>query len=177
MYESIPGLAQLVPGKTWLSIDVSSLQRAAGQDPSTLGSISNPSEMLRVLAQQGNTVAPLGSSSIGGVDVQGYSVTFDPSSIKSRLAHAPSWMQQALTAVNFQDLKLNVFVDGSGLLRRMTMHMKLAAASAGAVSADVSLDFSDLGTPVSVSAPPADQVVGFEQFVQAAQGAASSSSP
>ena len=176
LYESIPGLDQLAPGKSWISIDTSSLQQAAGQSPSAAGVGNNPAAMLRLLAQQGNTVVPLGPSTAGGVAVQGYSVTINASAIKSKLdqGRLPSWMQQALANVNFQDMRLKVFVDDAGLLRRMAIHMALTSTSNGSFTIDVALDFSDYGTPVNVTAPPSDQVVSFQDFLQAAQQAGGS---
>jgi hypothetical protein len=178
-YLNIPGLDQLVPGKSWISIDFSALQQASSQNPGTMGATNNPSAMLRVLAQQGNTVVPLGSSTVDGVAVQGYSVTFNAASIRSHLnqGHLPSWMQQALSNVNFEGMGAKVFVDDPGLLRRMTVHMTMTAGSSGPVTMDESLDFSDYGTPVSVSAPPPDQVLSFEQFLQDAQQQGARSGP
>ena len=72
------------------------------------------------------------------------------------------------------DTNLKVFVDGSGLLRRMSIGLTETVGSSGTISVDESLDFSDYGSPVDVSAPPSDQVVSFQQFLQdaeAAQGA------
>jgi len=178
VYEQIPGIDQVVPGKSWVSIDLSSLGAAGGQSASSLGTGNNPAAMLRILAQQGNTVVPLGSSSIDGTSVQGYLVTLNAATIKSRLQSAklPSWMTGALSHVNIQDTTLKVYVDGAGLLRRFDVGLTESAASAGKVVVDESLDFSNYGTPVNVSAPPPDQVVSFEQFLQAAEAAAGGSS-
>ncbi|HLI72706.1 MAG TPA: hypothetical protein VKU86_02420, partial [Acidimicrobiales bacterium] len=145
------------------------------QDPSNVQAMGNPSLMLHMLAQQGNTVVPVGASSVDGVDVQEYSVTVDTARLKSRLENLPSWMQQALSQVRFGDVSMKVYVDGAGLLRRMTEHVSMAVASGGTVSIDVSLDFSDFGVPVSVTAPPADQVVSMQEFLQAAQSPLSQS--
>jgi uncharacterized NAD(P)/FAD-binding protein YdhS len=113
------------------------------------------------------------------VDVQGYSVTINAQKIQSKLSQGrlPAWLQQALSNVNFQDIRLKVFVDDAGLLRRMSEHIALTVASSGSLAMDVSLDFSDYGTAVSVTAPPPDQVVSFQDFLQAAQQRGGSSAP
>jgi hypothetical protein len=49
-----------------------------------------------------------------------------------------------------------------------------ATASGLSVSAAISIDFSNYGTTVSVTAPPADEVAPFQSFLQAA-GASQSS--
>lgn len=170
VYESIPGLDQVVPGKSWVSIDLSSLSRVGAQDPDALGAGSNPTAILRVLGEEGNTVVPLGPSTVDGVSVQGYAVTIDPSAIKQRLAHAslPSWMQSLLSKVDFRTASVKVYVDGNGQLRRYTTVMSESVGSAGPVTMDVSMDLTDYGAPVTVTAPPADQVMSLQQLLQMA---------
>jgi hypothetical protein len=176
VYESIAGLDQLVPGKSWISVDLSSLATST-QSSGAIGTGNNPTAMLRLLAEQGNTVVPLGPSSIDGTAVQGYSVTLNVQRIKSQLADAnlPSWMTSALSQVNIESVTNDVYVDGTGLLRRFSVSLTENVTSAGTVTVDEGLDFSDYGAPVTVSAPPAAQVMTFEQFLQAAEAAGTSS--
>jgi hypothetical protein len=178
VYENIPGLDQVIPGKSWVSVDLSSLGDSTSQSPSSLGTGDNPTAMLRLLTQQGNTVVPLGSSTLDGTSVQGYSVTLDSSAIKAKLAQAklPSWMTSALSQVDIQNTTFKVYVDGAGLLRRMSVGFTMSAGSAGNVSVDETLDFSDYGSTVTVSAPPSDQVATLQQVLEAAQAASGSSS-
>lgn len=171
VYESIAGLDQLIPGKSWISLDVGSA--ATSQGPGAFSTGNNPTAMLRLLAQQGNTVVALGPSTIDGTSVQGYEVKLSAATIKAQLAKAklPSWMTSALREINIQNVANRVYVDGAGLLRRYTVSLTETTASTGKITVDESLDFSDYGTPVSVHAPPSDQVVTFQQFLQAAQAA------
>jgi hypothetical protein len=177
IYEQIPDLGQLIPGKSWISLDLSSLAASGGQSSSALGSGDNPTAMLRLLTQQGNTVVPLGSSTIGGTPVQGYSVTLDAAAIKAQLASAnlPSWMATALNQLNVQNTTLMVYVDGSGLLRRFSLDLTETVATTMKVTVDESLDFSDYGAAVNVTAPPPDQVASFGQFLQDAEAAGAGS--
>jgi hypothetical protein len=176
LYESIAGLDQLVPGKSWISIDLSSLV-ASSQNSGALGAGNNPTAMLRLLAEQGNTVVPLGTSTIDGTVVQGYSVKLNAANIKAQLAHAdlPSWMTAALSQINIESVTNNVYVDSAGLLRRYSVSLTESAPSKGTINLDESLDFSFYGSPVGVSAPPASQVMTFEQFLKAAEAAGPSS--
>ncbi len=176
VYESIAGLDQLVPGKSWISIDLGSLATSS-QSSSAFGTGNNPTAMLRLLAEQGNTVVPLGPSSIDGTAVQGYSVTLNVQRIKSQLAHAnlPSWMTSALSQVDIESVTNTVYVDGNGLLRRYSVSLTENVTSTGKITLDESLDFSDYGAAVTVSAPPAAQVMTFEQFLQAAEAAGTNS--
>ena len=177
IYEQIPGIGQLIPGKSWISLDLSSLGASSGQSSSALGSGDNPTAMLRLLTQQGNTVVPLGPSTIGGTSVQGYSVTLDAAAIKAQLAHAnlPSWMATALSQLNVQNTTLMAYIDSSGLLRRFSLDLTETVATSGKVTVDESLDFTDYGAPVNITAPPPDQVASFNQFVQGAEAAGADS--
>jgi hypothetical protein len=170
IYESVPGLSAIAPGKSWLSLDLSALQKEEAQDPSTSGLGSNPALMLQVLAHQGNTVVPLGPSTVDGVAVNGYSVTVDPSSVARQLKKAdlPSWMQQAAAGLKVHNLDLKVYVDSSGMLRSFETQSSETVPGAGTVSFNEALDFSDYGAPVTVTAPPASQVESFQQLLQAA---------
>ena len=178
IYESIQGLDQIVPGKSWIAIDISSLTTGS-QGSGALGTGNNPTAMLRLLALQGNKVTPLGSSTVDGVPVQGYSVKFNAATLKRQLARAnlPAWMASVVNTINIQSASNTVYVDGSGLLRRYSIKLSESAPSTGTVRLDESLDFSDYGTPVSVSAPPSNLVVSFTQFLQDAEAASANSSP
>jgi hypothetical protein len=177
IYEQIPGIGRLIPGKSWISLDLSSLGASGVRSPSALGTGDNPAAMLRLLTEEGNTVVPLGSSTIGGTPVQGYSVSLDPASIKAQLANAnlPAWMTTALSQVDVQNTTLKVFVDGSGLLRRFTLGLTETVSASVKVTVDENLDFSDYGAAVNVTAPPPDQVASFSQFLQDAQASGTTS--
>ncbi len=170
VYESLPGLGAVAPGKTWLSIDLSALQKEAAQDPSSGSLGSNPTVMLQMLAQQGNTVVALGPSTVDGSAVNGYSVTVNPARAEQQIkkANLPPWMEQAVAGLKVHDLRFKVYVDQSGLLRSMVSQVAESTGAAGNVSFSETLDFSDYGTPVTVTTPPASQVESFEQLLQAA---------
>ena len=173
MYMQIPGISQVESGKSWVSLDLSSIANQAGSGSAgALGSGGNPTATLQLLAQQGNTVTPIGSSTIDGVDVQGYQVTLSHAAIEAELAKAnlPSWIRQAASSVNIGDTSYKVYVDGQGLLRREAISMQISVSSQQA-AVSVQMDLTDYGAPVNVQAPPADQVVDFSHFLQDAQAA------
>jgi len=174
IYEQVPGLDQLIPGKSWISIDLSALQNAsASQDPSAQGIGADPSVMLRVLAQHGNTVVALGPSTLDGVAVNGYAVTVNTSAISQELKNdnLPSWMRQAVTGLKTQSFTMKVFVDNSNLLRSFELQMTESKQSTGPITIDETLGLSHYGSAVSVTSPPAGQIETFPQFLQAEQAA------
>lgn len=170
IYEGLPQIAELAPGKSWVSLDVSSLEQAAGQSAAS-GLGGNPLAMLHALALQGNQVADLGPATIDGESVQGYSVTLNHAVLGSEMANAdlPDWMKQAVSQVQVNGGGEKVYITNSGDLVRQSMQMTEKVGSAGeVVSLNQSLDYSDYGAPVAISAPPADQVVPFSQFLELA---------
>jgi hypothetical protein len=169
IYEQIPGLSQLASGKDWVSIDVSSLQQNADRSAaSQLG--GNPIATLHALAQQGNSVTALGPSVVDGTSVQGYSVTMDPAVVKRELSQAdlPAWMKKAASTVTIGNASQTVYLDDAGNLVRLGSTINESAGSAGSIKVQESMDFSDYGAPVSVSSPPADEVIPFNQYLQLA---------
>jgi len=174
MFMNIPQISQLVPGKSWVSVPEGSSGSAAG------GALSggDPSQMLRYLASEGNTVSAIGSSTLDGVPVQGYSVTVNKQAVDSELSRSglsPSIVQSAesfLDAVG--PITFKVYVDSLNELREMDFSMAVPGVSGASVSAQ--LTFSDFGSPVAVSPPPQSEVASLQQFLYGAEQAAGGSS-
>jgi Protein of unknown function (DUF2510) len=171
-------IGQVLPGKSWLSLDVSQLtQGNADTSLGGAGSLGNdPAAALRVLAQNGNTATDLGPSTINGVNVEGYAVTISPAAIKAELANAnlPAWLQQAAKSVSNPNIGYKVYVDGSDQLARLTTDLS-ETVSALTVHEAITMDFTNYGTAVNITAPPSGQVATFQSFLQAAQSLKGSS--
>jgi Protein of unknown function (DUF2510) len=165
LYESVPGISQVEPGKSWISVNFASLAKSSGDSSNDL--LGNPSVMLRLLRHGGNKVSPLVPSVIDGVACQGYSVTIDKARIRSEIANAqlPGWLRQALSNTGLVSANVKIYIDGQGLLRRQTTVTEMALGGS-AVAASGTVDFSNYGLPVSVSTPPIDQVVSLQKFLE-----------
>jgi hypothetical protein len=165
-------VGQVLPGKSWLSLDLSQLtQGSAAKSLGNGGSLGgDPAAALQVLAQNGNKATDLGSSTINGVSVEGYAVQVDPAVIKADLARAnlPAWLQEAVKSVRNPNVTYKVYVDGSGQLAPMTTDTT-ETVSGMAVNGGVTMDFTNYGAAVNVTAPPAGEVATFQSFLQAAQ--------
>ncbi len=122
------------------------------------------------MAQGGNKTTDLGPSTIDGVAVEGYAVHLDAATLKADIANEnlPSWMQDAVASVSNPNVDYKVYVDGSGRLVRLTTKTTVTVSGV-AVSEGTSLDFSDYGADVNVSAPPAGDVLSFQSFLQQAR--------
>jgi hypothetical protein len=172
-------VSQIIPGKSWLSLDLSQLsQDGAAQSLGSGSSLGNdPAAALQALAQDGNKATDLGSSTIDGVTVEGYAVHLDAATLKAEIAkeNLPSWMQDAVASVSNPNVDYKVYVDASGRLVRMTTDTS-ETVSGLSVNEGFSMDFSNYGASVNVSAPPAGDVESFQSFLQQAAGSLSGSS-
>ncbi|HXY42911.1 MAG TPA: hypothetical protein VEH29_01870 [Acidimicrobiales bacterium] len=171
IYEAVPGMERVTPGKSWISLDMAAIAHAGGNGSTDgLASETDPTTMLRLLSEEGNSVVALGPSTVDGTAVQGFSVSVSPSKLRSDLAAAnlPSWMRQALSYLNFEALNFKVYVDGQGLLQSESVSTSLSVGSTSMSLAET-LEFSDYGTPVTVAAPPASEVISLQQFLQDAE--------
>ncbi|HUC36772.1 MAG TPA: hypothetical protein VMR97_06580 [Acidimicrobiales bacterium] len=167
VFVSIPQVSQLLPGKSWVSVPISS-EGSASQGALSGG---DPSQMLQILASHGNTVTSIGPSVIGGVDVQGYSVLVDKTAAEAELSGSglPASVVQAgeqfLQAVG--PITFKVYVASDNQLSQMDFATSVPGVPGASVS--VQLTFSDFGAPVSISPPPASEVATLQQFLSAAR--------
>jgi len=171
VYEGIPQLSQLAPGKSWISLNLSSLAKASQtSETSALG--SNPLATLQTMAQQGNTVTPLGTSTVDGQSVEGYSVTFSQAVLNKELHSAtlPSWMRTAVSQTSLTSATEKVFINGTTLVQVSTATDVNTQAS-GEAKVSESLDFSDYGTAVVVTPPASSETIPFAQFLKLAKQA------
>jgi hypothetical protein len=171
-------IGRVLPGKSWLSLDLGQLTQ--GSAAKSLGSSaslgSDPAAALGVLGQNGNQATDIGSSTVNGVQVEGYAVHVDAAAITADLAkeNLPAWMQQAVKSVSNPDVEYKVYVDGSGQLARLTTDTT-ETVSGLAVKDDVTMDFTHYGATVNITAPPASEVATFESFLHAAESLTGSS--
>lgn len=165
LYMSTPAVSKAVPGKSWVSVPLSN---ASSTEGGALGG-ADPTQMLQILASQGNVVSPLGPSTIDGVSVQGYSVLVNKSVVETDLesSGAPPALVQSAEQVlkSVGEIIFKAYVDSNNQLKAMDYSMEVPGASGVMLFAQAT--FSDYGAPVAVTPPPASQVVSFEQFLAA----------
>lgn len=164
-----------ITGKDWISLPVpSSATDLYGSDPFA---------QLKLLEQQGATVTPLGQKTLHGRTVTGYSIVPSKASMLkasqdelSQLGFSSSEASQIQSTIESSAAPtITVWFDSSHLLRQTQMSLTMGGAlSGGAFSLEMDVDH--YGVPVSVTAPAASDTVSFQQFLQDAQKAGSSSS-
>jgi len=168
-------MSQMTGGAQWVSI---ALPDQSGS--SSLGASNvDPLSQLKGLEQKGATVTSLGTSTIDGTTVSGYSVTPSQQEIQNDIQQeiqanqlTPALGQQMLKEAGaLGTFTTNVWIDGSGLIRQSST--SIAGGTAG-VSGKVTMTYQNYGTPVSVVAPAPSDVIGFQQFLNDLKSAGSS---
>lgn len=189
IYVSVSGVvSQLVPGKSWISVDTSQLSGGTSITPPLgLGGGAlpgNPESALKLLSQGGNQATDLGPSTINGQAVEGYSVTIGGAALQQKIAQTklPS-LPSSLGSLNVgssliggnSHIGYQVFIaKATGELARMTTSVVLTIIGQ-TISDDMTMDFSHLGSPVDITAPPASEVVPYQQYLQQTKSASGSS--
>jgi hypothetical protein len=160
-YVYLPTFAKtLGPGKEWLKVDAATLPKSTtgGLDPGQLTSM-NPQQALAKLTASLST-HKLGSAKIRGKSTSRYRVSVNLTKVVGLLpkAQRPSALK-GLRRARLKALPIDVYVDGSGYVRRVATKLKNLTAQAGTapVSLGLTLDFFDFGTSVHVEAPPEAQ--------------------
>jgi hypothetical protein len=157
----IPG-AQLPGGKQWLKLDLNNLTTTGG---SSLGSVTklnqntDPAQQMKLLLASGD-IKKVGDETVDGVRATHYAGTVDPTTMMQKQANGKltaaelQQLQDALKTAAITDEHIDVWLDKAGL----PVEIKAAVKStAGAIAIDE--HFSDWGTPVNITTPPADQVL------------------
>jgi hypothetical protein len=154
----------LIQGKQWVSIDTSQFGSGnAGALGGGLDTFGNPAAMLHQLQSEGGTVTSLGSTTYDGTAVTEYSVSLPPSDIEKGLGQLPSSVRQGLSSVMPPSIEAKVYVAAGNLLKAIDLPISYSVMG-HTVSEDMTMVFSNFGTPVSVTPPPANEVIPFSQF-------------
>jgi hypothetical protein len=165
-----------VTGAHWVGI---SLPDQASS--SSLGATNvDPIGQLKALEQKGATVTSLGTKTIDGTTVSGYSVTPSHQEIENNIQQeiqqnqmSAAQGQQLLQSANLiGSFTSEVWIDGSGLIRQEDAN--IGGGSAG-VTAKVTMSFQNYGTPVSIATPAPTDVIPFTQFQSDLKAAQASS--
>ena len=173
VYARLPGgMNPMSTGKPWVSIDAPTLARltelALGESAAHI--TGAPLDALAYLRAVSGDVTVVGTDTTRGEPTTRYRAAVDPARAAAQLpgalrAHAPA------SGAAPASLPADVWIDGEGRLRKLVITDPAdagAGAAAGTVPAPaadpppgpttITLELWDFGTPVEVSAPPADQV-------------------
>jgi hypothetical protein len=164
LYMRSPVFAQtLTEGKQWIKVDLAELAKQRGTDLSSfLNASPTPTNALAYLAGA-SKVKKVGSESVQGVKSTHYEVTVDLQRAASRAkGSVRASLERVISESRLKTLPLDVWVDGSGYIRKVSYEEN----AGGAQSANVTMELHDFGTSVSIKPPPSDAVVDLMKTLQ-----------
>ena len=175
LYVHIPSLASKAsPGAEWLKFDsksVKSLPKSVNPGQVT----TDPKQAMKVLTGS-ISVHKVGSTTVRGASTTHYVVAVDVTKVVNGLvpkAADRASTLKSLKAAGVKTVSVDVYVDGSGLVRRVSGNLKNVKVGKGtpAVTVAVSVDLYDFGQPVKVSAPPASKTADGSKVLSQLAGA------
>ena len=150
---SSPDLA----GKKWLKLDPK-VFGGGGQ----IGQ-SDPNGSLDALRGVKGNVKRVGSETVRGTRTTHYRVTIDADQAVNSAPEAQrDEVRNSIGTLGSKTIPADVWIDGKGRLRKVRLHV---AASSTTTKGSVSFEYFDLGAQVNVEAPPANEVVDFQDLL------------
>jgi hypothetical protein len=150
---STPDLA----GKKWLKLDP---QEFGGEGQ--IGQ-SDPNGSLDALRGAKGDVKRVGSEKVRGTSTTRYRVAIDAEqAVNSAPQEQRAEVRNSIGALGSRTIPADVWVDGKGRLRKVRLRV---AASSSNTKGSVAFEYFDLGARVNVEAPPASEVVDFQELL------------
>lgn len=175
IYEHMPQIEGLEPGKTWVEVDMSSLTQP-GATSSGLTAQGNPAAMLKLLSSRDGHVTPVGAATVDGIPVQSYRVDFNVSALQQQLSKpgVADWIRQSVSATSVHDLSDIVYIDSTNHLRRVETDGTFEAAGK-TLHLQQATTFTNYGVAMpSITIPTAAETIPFQQLLQDAKAAQAS---
>lgn len=164
IYIGSPLFAGKLPGGArWLRLNVARLQQAVGLDPGSLTSGgANPAQYLQYLKDAGGSSTIVGQEAVRGVATTHYKGKIDllkaaeaqPGSSRVQLRAA---FDKLISETGLRSLPVGVWVDGHGVIRKVSLALSVAASGQRA-TATIQSEYYDFGSTPSIS-PPTDSEV------------------
>jgi hypothetical protein len=155
LYLSFPQIPAPQAGKPWVS------ESLASAGPIFPGN-SDPAAVLGMLGSEGNHVVDLGPTTVDGTAVTAYRVTVTLAALRAEMSRTnlPAGLARtAEGALGTSSTVVTAYVDGAnGSLRRVAADLHLTVGKK-TLAASITEDFTHYGAPVSITAPPAGEVV------------------
>jgi hypothetical protein len=148
----LKGLSKGVPGKPWTK------NADASKDIASALKQSDPRMVLKMFSDVG-TLKQVGTENINGVSATHYSVTVELAKVAQQHPELASVLNALIKqGIKTQDVQL--WVDSQKRPVRIVTSTELPnpAKPGSKITSNQTIDFTDWGAPVTIQAPPADQV-------------------
>ena len=173
LYVRLPSVAsQIKPGAQWLKFDSASVSKSLPKGtPST--TTTDPKQALKIL-NASISVHKVGSTTVRGSSTTHYVGTVDVTKVVNGLVPQKDRAStlKSLQSAGIKTVSFDVYVDGSGYVRRMSGALKNIKAGKGtpAVSLALSVDLFGFGHPVKATAPPAGKTADGAKLLEQLAG-------
>jgi hypothetical protein len=176
MYENVPQLSAVTGAKPWLKLDFNTIGQAVGIGG--LGNLvqsqsSDPSAGLAFLRGASGAITTVGHEKVRGVDTTHYRMTVELAKAAEQSPVAQqATIRQVIDKLGIASIPVDAWIDGSGRVRRLHQLIDYSGAKLPNIPAnalprtvDVTVEYYDFGSPVSVAPPPADQVTDLSEIL------------
>jgi hypothetical protein len=172
LYLSAPQLAGLDGGKPWIHVDVKQYLEKQDQSAGPLGGFSDgdPTQVLSMLRQLSGAVTEVGTANVDGVPTTEYQGTIDLTAHSGGTSGSAGATGSTVVspgiaqALGLSDLPVDVWIDSAGRARRVQTSFSIFGLTVMAREG-----FGSFGTPVTVTAPRADQVADGSSLLRSGQ--------
>lgn len=152
-----PLSSSLPSGKSWLGIKTPSVASA-----STTGGLQDPGSTFQSLEASGATVSDQGTVSVNGAPCESYSVAVTKQTVLARAAkvHLSPEELKAISSLFSTSNTLTYLVaigKTDGYIHQIVLGMPMAILGSH-LTMSITMNFSNFGSAVSITPPPADQV-------------------
>lgn len=183
LYVNSPFLGGVLGAKTpWVMIDPNTVPGMSSQLGSLTGGQTDPTGSFGFLYGVVD-VTSLGHDTVDGVDATHYRATVDldralreiPAAQRAALQRALKSLEQRSGSDSLARFPIDVWVDANGFLKRFQYRFDVPTSSAGG-SMLVTMTLSNVGRPVNIQPPPADQVTDITDLLPQPTASATSTS-
>jgi len=174
IYLSSPLFSSLLGAKTpWVKIDPSTVPGFSDQLGSLTGGQADPSGSLGLLYGLVD-VKEVGVETVDGVQATRYQAVLDvtkaldqvPAEQRASLRKVIENMRQQGPGGDLSAMPVDVWVDGDGYLKRFAFRLEVPASGTGGSGAfSMTVTLSNVGEPIDIQPPPADQVTDVADLV------------
>ena len=162
LYLMLPAQAQAATGgKPWAAVDLSSLDPGNSTVPGLGSGSSDPSQILGYLQGVSSSTTNLGSATVRGVQTTHYRVVIDLNKAAQANPQAAAQYQKLISETHTSTLPVDIWTDSSDRVNQMQLQIPVPASQGGSTAGgnvNLTLQLYDFGVPVTVAAPPADEI-------------------
>ena len=168
VYMRFPAVSKQLPeGKSWVRSDAKDAAKDKAFDFDQIEQFTNndPRKLVEILRAASGDVETVGTEELRGVTTTHYRATVDLAEYEKLVPRAEreeleSLLDKAVDESTVEDLPVDVWLDESGLVRKVTM--SVTAEQEGTtepVTGAIAFELWDYGEDVEIELPPEDEVV------------------